>query len=79
MTVKAAPRFATILWRWLGSCVLLASDKTPAGVVFGDTHVGNANGRHSFGHCDFAWCFCDDFGSLSDNVLRMLYDDAAQP
>lgn len=30
MIVKAAPRFATILWRWLGSYMLLASDKARA-------------------------------------------------
>jgi hypothetical protein len=63
----------------LGSCVLLAYAVTPVEFTCGDTHVGNANGRHSFGHCDFAWCLCDYFGFLSDNVLRVLYYDAAQP
>ena len=51
MTVKAAPRFATILWRWLGSymdCISVLSD--PSIVAVGETHVGNANWRHCFGH-----------------------------
>jgi hypothetical protein len=30
MIVKAAPRFATILWRWLGSYMLLASGEAQA-------------------------------------------------
>jgi hypothetical protein len=34
MTVKAAPRFATILWRWLGSYMLLAFDEARVVIWF---------------------------------------------
>ena len=43
-----------------------------------DMHVGNANRRHSFGHCDCGWCLCDYFWSVSGRSVGVLEYDAAQ-
>ena len=43
-----------------------------------DTHVGNANRRHSFGHFDCGWCLCDYFWRLSGRSFGVMKYDAAQ-
>ena len=53
MIVKAAPRLATILWRWLGSYDALSVPMPPDFVVQ-STHIGNANRRRRLAH-DCGW------------------------
>ena len=44
-----------------------------------DTHVGNANRRHSFGHFDCGWCLCDYFWRVSGRSFGVVVKyDAAQ-
>jgi hypothetical protein len=44
-----------------------------------DTHVGNANWRHGFGHSDCGWCLCDYFWCVSGSSFGVNSEyDAAQ-
>lgn len=43
-----------------------------------DTHVGNANRRHSFGHFDCGWCIRDYFWRVSGRSFGVMKYDAAQ-
>ena len=58
--------YAVSIWRGAGNCM----DR--------DTHVGNANRRHGFGHSDCGWSLCDYFWSVSGSSFGVMENDAAQ-
>lgn len=42
----------------------------PRNVAAGNTHVGNANWRHGFGHCGYDWAAVDSSAGVPGGLRR---------